>query len=149
MAQKSVMVGVSSPPFSVLLSLLNATHISAQPSVYHESASTIFRKILGSIWSKDSKSYLLPISSLPNCIEILTSSKVKFTNLPNPILDLIQEKQSNLNGISNQDALISMKTRIHPFLLGKAMEFQIDGIREAIKRGGRLLLGDEMVGNRR
>lgn len=123
--------------------------IAAKFPIFHEKLPPLLRKIDGAEFDAEEKIWTFPpdeYKALKQTLEGLREEGIlpRVNDIPTFVMDVLKAKAAGTGADDDEEILESMRERIPNDLLNKLMNFQKVGVKTAIKRRGKVLLGDEM-----
>ncbi|KAI9141375.1 P-loop containing nucleoside triphosphate hydrolase protein [Paraphysoderma sedebokerense] len=113
---------------------------------YNPTIISLMEQIPAAKYETQYRAWLFPYTDYQKVVDKLESLKanysVKLKTLPPVILEVMALKEKPI--IPDEIILNEMRGRIPQQLFETLMPFQVQGVKEAIRRDGRVLIGDEM-----
>ncbi|CAB3402478.1 unnamed protein product [Caenorhabditis bovis] len=132
-------VTLSKPTIDVKLKIATETRIKIEFSPFHSAIVETIKQVPSRNYDPNTKIWTCSIDDLNTVGNLLKNNKtvdVKLENLPHNVLNLLNFKA--------KAAPADLKTVMDPELISKLFPYQVDGVRFALERNGRVLLADEM-----
>ncbi|KXZ48890.1 hypothetical protein GPECTOR_24g179 [Gonium pectorale] len=119
---------------------------------YHEGLKAVFSLIPGNAYDSSQRSWLFPLSQYRHVMDAMSDGRLRTRgvqlnmqpSLPDFVTNILKEAASRCNDEHLYDKLTRRSHESEMTLDERMMPFQREGVRHALRLGGRVLIGDEM-----